>query len=800
LGAGPNKEDPVVHFYETFLAAYDPALREKRGVYYTPEPVVSYIVRSVDHILENDFSLPDRLASRETIEINGEKIPQVLILDPAAGTGTFLHGVVDQIHNIMTVEKDMAGAWDSYVSDHLLPRLFGFELLMAPYAVCHLKLAIQLYELGYTFNSGERLRVYLTNTLQEAFDTGELAMFARAIAKEANEAGKIKSQAPVMVVLGNPPYSGHSANKSEWIADLLRGKENKQTKATENYFMVDGKPLGEKNPKWLNDDYVKFIRFAQWRIEQTGYGILAFISNHGYLDNPTFRGMRQSLMNTFDDIYLLDLHGNAKKKEKAPDGGKDENVFDIQQGVAIGIFVKKNNTAENQPAKVFHADLWGVREVVEHDDNGDEMLTGGKYRALYDSDVDSTEWQTLSPQSPYYFFMPYDTSYLAEYEKGWKVDQIFPVNSIGITSARDKLTIHWTADGIWQTVKNFSSLPREEARENYQLGKDAKDWKVSSAQKDLLKEGLSQDNIVPLLYRPFDIRWTYYTGRSSGFICRPRPKVMRNMLGGPNLGLCTNKQVNNDWLHVLCANSLINDTTVSLLTRERTYLFPMYLYPIAQPKSKSLMDMIEASSGNPNDAERSVNLAQEFNDDFSTRLKLTWLGDGRGDLKKTFGPEDVFHYIYAVMHSPTYRERYAEYLRMDFPRIPLTSNIKLMRALCAHGAELTTLHLMEGSPETFATFPKKGDNKVEKIRFDQAEERVFINEVQYFGNVPQEVWDFHIGGYQVCHKWLKDRKGRVLSFDELAHYQQILAIIDRTMTLMAEIDDVIDQEGGWPIQ
>jgi len=344
FGRSTRREDPVVHFYETFLAAYDPKMREARGVYYTPEPVVSYIVRSVDHILKTDFKLANGLADASKIKIKtpGEKgtteVHKVQILDPATGTGTFLHGVVAHIFESF---KRNRGMWSSYVSEHLLPRLFGFELLMAPYAVAHMKLGLQLAETGYEFETDERLRVYLTNTLEEAHEASRMPLFTQWLAAEANEASRVKQDAPVMVVLGNPPYSGHSANTGLWIANLLRGHDTMTGAATGNYFEVDGQPLGERNPKWLNDDYVKFIRFAQWRIEQTGYGVLAFISNHGYLDNPTFRGMRQSLMQTFDEIYVLNLHGNSKKKERAPDGGKDENVFDIQQGVAVCLMVKR---------------------------------------------------------------------------------------------------------------------------------------------------------------------------------------------------------------------------------------------------------------------------------------------------------------------------------------------------------------------------------------------------------------------------------------------------------------------------
>ena len=407
FGKRTRQEDPVVHFYETFLGAYDPKMREARGVYYTPEPVVSYIVRSVDHLLKTEFGLSDGLADAQKISVKtadgkeAKDVHRVQILDPATGTGTFLHGVID---HIAASFENNRGMWSGYVSGHLLPRLFGFELLMAPYAVAHLKLGLQLAESGYGFDSDERLGVYLTNTLDEASQTEGMTLFAQWVVEEANAASRVKQNAPVMVVLGNPPYSGHSANKGDWINGLLRGLDTQTGKTTGNYFEVDGKPLGERNPKWLNDDYVKFIRFAQWRIEQTGYGILAFISNHGYLDNPTFRGMRQSLMQTFDDIYLLDLHGNSKKKETAADGGKDENVFDIQQGVAIGIFVKRPGGAS--AATVRHADLHGLRDH--------------KYEVLNEADVAATHWTALAPQLPTYLFVPQNMDLLPEYSKGWQ--------------------------------------------------------------------------------------------------------------------------------------------------------------------------------------------------------------------------------------------------------------------------------------------------------------------------------------------------------------------------------------------
>ncbi len=791
FGRRTRQEDPVVHFYETFLAKYDPKLRELRGVYYTPEPVVSYMVRSVDYLLKNDFGLPDGLADDTVLKAyssDGKSSLQthkVQILDPATGTATFLHSIIDLIYESFNGNR---GMWSSYVSEHLLPRLFGFELLMAPYTVAHMKLGIQLAETGYDFRGKERLGVYLTNTLEEEFEVGKM-LFAEWLVEEATAAGNVKYDAPVMVVIGNPPYSYESANTGTWISALIR-----------NYYQIDGHPLEERNPKGLQDDYVKFIRFAQWRIERTGYGILAFITNHGYLDNPTFRGMRQSLMQSFDDIYVLNLHGNSKKKERSPNGTKDENVFDIQQGVAIGIFVKRQKTTStSHKATVYHADLWGPREIYEETPKN-KLLTGGKYYWLSQNDLTTTRWMKLDPQSPFYFFKPQDNTLLTEYEHGLKVTDIFLVNSDGLYTARDALTIHWSREDIWRLITDFIALPSEEARIKYNLGKDSRDWQVALAQKDVRSSGPSKSHLVPILYRPFDIRYTYYTGKSRGFLCMPRPEVMRHMLAGKNVGLITNRQVNADFQHVLCTNTITNDCTVSSETKERSYLFPLYLYP--DPNKKGLFDNVEPATASD---VRRPNLSQSFILDISKKLNMQFIQDGKDDLQQTFGPEDVFEYMYAVFHSPTYRSRYAEFLKIDFPRLPLTSNVDLFRALCKLGDRLVNLHLMEKSGSITTRYPISGNNIVEKVEYTQPADkpedgRVWINKTQYFDNVPPEVWEFHVGGYQVCHKWIKDRKGRTLSFDDIRHYQKIVAALEETITLMGKIDEAIEEHGGWPIE
>lgn len=777
FGRATRQEDPVVHFYETFLAAYDSKMRETRGVYYTPEPVVSYIVRSVDRILKKDFKTSKGLADEAKIKVERPKenrkgmekveVHRVQILDPATGTGTFLHQTISHIHEGF---KGNQGLWSGYVRENLLPRLYGFELLMAPYAVAHMKLGMLLRETKYDFATEERLRVYLTNSLEEAHEMTGLPLFTQWLSKEANRANEIKKDAPVMVVLGNPPYSGHSANRGEWIANLLHGMDGNAATGGD-YFQVDGKPLGEKNPKWLNDDYVKFIRFAQWRIEKTGYGVLAFVTNHGYLDNPTFRGMRQALMRSFDDIYVLDLHGNSKKKEKAPDGGKDENVFDIQQGVAIGLFVKRGKK-QTESARVRHAELFGLRK--------------DKYKVLAETDCANTDWEELKPQSPFYLFVPQNTGLLAEYEKGWKITEALPVNGVGLTTARDSIVINFEKEPILARALAFRDAPESNEEICRKLGIPLKKgWDISRARKLIRAENDLHRHIRPILYRPFDERLIFY---HDSLVWRTVKQIMRHMLAGKNLGLITVRQVAEGiFNHALVSSSII-ESRMTLSNKGIGFLFPLYLYP--EPPE------MFGDSGS-----RRSNLAPEFIADFSAKLKLSFAPDGKGDLKKTFGPEDVFHYAYAVFYSPTYRKRYAEFLKMDFPRLPLTSNTALFRKLCSFGEELTSLHLMEKSPESKVRYPVNGDNAVENVRYAEPAKgllgRVWINAAQYFENVPPEVWEYHVGGYQVCQKWLKDRKGRKLSYDELTHYRGIISALGRTIDIQAEIDQAV---GKWPLR
>lgn len=566
-GKETRTTDPVVHFYETFLAEYNPALRKARGVWYTPEPVVQFIVRALDDILKTEFSLPMGLAdtSKAKVKVNVDQamdrrtktgkaqkeveLHKVQILDPATGTGTFLAEV---IHNIHKNFEGQEGIWSKYVDDHLIPRIHGFEILMASYAMAHLKLDMVLKDTGYKTEAAKRLQVYLTNSLEEAHpDTGTL--FASWLSQEASEANFIKRDMPVMVVLGNPPYSGVSSNMGEWISEMI-----------EDYKYVDGEHFGERK-HWLHDDYVKFIRYAEHYIEKNGKGVIGYINNHSFIDNPTFRGMRWHLLNTFDKIYILDLHGNSLKKETCPDGSPDKNVFDIMAGVSINIFVKTGEKKQGKLGKVYHADLYGAR--------------ADKYKFLSEKNLARVKWKQVKCTEPYYFFMPKDNTGKEEYEKGFKLDELFPVNSVGIVTAKDKLTIGYNKEILKERINKFTDLPTETVLSQMNLGKDSTTWKAKWAQEDL--KDFNENKIVPISYRPFDIRYTYYTGNSGGFICRPMQKVMKHMLAGENVGLmmCKSVKAFDQSQHFFITDKIFESSLVSNKTSEISYGFPLYLYP-----------------------------------------------------------------------------------------------------------------------------------------------------------------------------------------------------------------------------
>ncbi len=728
--------DPIIHFYETFLAEYDPKEREKRGVYYTPEPVVSYIARSLNIILKEYFGKKDGFAS-----------DSVTVLDPAAGTLTFLAETSKLALEEFTSKYGEGGKKD-LIKSHILKNYYAFELMMAPYAVGHLKMSFLLEELGYKLQKDDRFKLYLTNTLEmDELEQTSLPGMA-SLSEESHLAGKVKKEKPILAILGNPPYSYHSENKGEWISKEIKV-----------YYQVDGKPLDEKNPKGLQDDYVKFIRFAQWKIDQVGEGILGFITNHSYLDNPTFRGMRQSLMKSFDEIYLLNLHGNSLKKEKCPDGSKDENVFDIQQGVAIAIFIKKKGLKK----KISHSELWGVWE--------------DKYAWLNKNDLTTTEWEKINPKSEYYLFIPREEGLLLQYQTYPKITDIFPVNSVGVLTTRDNFVIDLDMHSLKRRIMQFrdKKMPDEIIQQTYNL-KDKSFWKLKDARESIIKDAEWEEAITKILYRPFDERWIFY---HDAVVERSRKEVMQHMLQ-KNLGLITNRQVNDEFKHALCSDKITNDCTVSLETRERSYLFPLYLYiDTNKPKKgKSLGNVLMLFEPETPYKIKSPNISEFLLKSLSSIYK------------KEPTPEEIFYYIYAVLYSDVYRTKYAEFLKIDFPRVPFTKDHMLFKKMGEYGEKLVALHLLKSSEFDMpvAKYQGNGNNKIDKLRYENG--KLYINKNQYFENIKPEVWGYHIGGYQVCEKWLKDRKGKTLSLEDIKHYCKVVTALQRTIEIQHLIDKI----------
>ncbi len=724
--------DPIIHFYETFLAEYDPAERERRGVYYTPEPVVSYITRSLQTILKEYFDRTDGFATTS-----------VTVLDPAAGTLTFLAEAAKLAVAEFT-EKYGEGGKQTLIKDHILKNFYAFELMMAPYAVGHLKMSFLLEELGYSLTKEDRFKLYLTNTLEmEELAQSKLPGMS-SLAEESRLAGKVKKETPILVVLGNPPYSGHSTNIGEWISKEIRA-----------YYQVDGKPLGEKNSKWLQDDYVKFIRFAQWKIDQAGEGVLGFITNHSYLDNPTFRGMRQSLMSSFDHVYLLDLHGNSLKKEKCPDGSKDENVFDIQQGVAIGLFIKKAGLKK----KVVHAERWGLREK--------------KYEWLLENDINTTEWKPIKPKSEFYLFVPRDEATLDQYNQYPKITEIFPLNGVGMTTARDEFVIDLDKSRLLNRIRLFknSKYADEELHAFSQINKK-KGWSIRKAWNMLqdISDSELKEFILPVLYRPFDVRWIFY---HDAVVWRTVKKVMRHMMQ-ENEGLLWTRPMSPKYeFSVLASRSITDQCAVGNKSAGAgiSYLGPLYLYNDTDRK-----DLFSATE--------IQHKTQNINPDLFAALSKTY--------GKKPTPEEIFYYTYAVLYSNIYRTQYAQFLRTDFPRVPFTKSQKIFFEMGKYGKQLVDLHLLKSSDldPPVVRFQGKGDNRVEKPRYDEGERRVYINAAQYFEGAEKEIWEYQIGGYHVLEKWLKDRKKRVLSLEEIQHYCRVATALRRTIEAQKDIDRI----------
>lgn len=747
FGRKTKTTDPIIHFYETFLSKYDKSLRKMRGVYYTPQPIVDYIVRAVDYILKSDFKITEGLADKSKITnkiiVQGATKPierefhRVQLLDPATGTGTFLATTINYIYRKF---ENNRGIWPAYVNNDLLPRMHGFEIMMSSYTMAHLKLDLVLRETGYIQdnarindkifrqdnlfdtelatigrnasiqNSTNRVGIYLTNSLEEADPDTQTLWAVQWLSDEAKEANNIKQNVPVMCVLGNPPYSVSSANNNDFAKELI-----------EKYKTG----LNERNIQPLSDDYIKFIALGQHYIEKNGNGILAYISNNSFLDGVIHRQMRKSLMETFDKIYVINLHGNTRLHEAAPDGTKDENVFDIMAGVSVNIFIKTSKS--KKLANVFYRDLYGKRDI--------------KYAFLNERNLQSSEFKLLNPIEPYYFFIEKNFEKPNEYDNGFKVEELFNTNASGLVTQRDNLLIQFEKDTLETLKTDIKNLDSKSCIQKYSIGPDERDWKFEYAKKDIL----SNDSfIVSIGYRPFDTRYTLYTGTTKGIMAYPRHNVMQHMLS-LNCALCLPRTTNHIGAYI---TNLVSDKHY---IGGQTYIFPLYTY---------LND------------EKTPNLNKQIVRNIESKIGQTT-------------PESIFDYIYGILHSPSYREKYREFLKIDFPRIPYPENKENFEHYRKYGEQLRKLHLMSDVPNSNVSFPVGGDCVVDKPIYDNG--HVYINKIQYFDNVPQIAWNFYIGGYQPAQKYLKDRRGRNLSVDEVVHYEKIITVLCETDRIMKEI-------------
>jgi predicted helicase len=798
FGARNPLEDPFTHFYELFLKEYDPSKRVRRGVFYTPRPVVSFIVRSADEILRADFGLEDGLADtatwREMRERNGLRSPKseirvpegvcdsepfVRILDPATGTGTFLVEVIDRIHTTMRAkwarqdksEREIQKLWNEYVPRHLLPRLHGFELMLAPYAVAHMNVGLKLAATGYGFSTPERARVYLTNTLEEPKEFGgRFESTAPALADEARAANGIKRAAPFTVVLGNPPYSHASANLHEDARKIV-----------EPYRFVDGERIRERGAimfeRTIQDDYVKFFaKSCSLMAERTG--VLAFISNSAYTHNPTLRGMRRELLRRFTRLLILDLHGDRKSL----DGG-DQNVFRIRTGVAVSILSRP--PVEIGGVQVRRADISCAR--------------ASKYKFLLENSARSLNWKGVSPAPPFYLFRPFESDDVREeFDKFWSVDEAFNLKSEGVKTNRDHFVVDFTDAPIRERLDTFKGarLSDDSVKEVLGLNDNAA-WKVRDAREECRKT-FDERHFADVAFRPFDTRRLYY---HPSVVFSPRPVLLNHVLNRRNLVLLTVRRIRTSG-HAHFFITKLAAMKEMLSSADNCNVYPLYEYAASESK---------LGSG----AKAVSNLCESFQKKFAAMLGLSNMHDGSGDLVTSVGPEDFLHYIYAVFHSPSYRERYAEFLKIDFPRLPLTSDAALFGKLRALGADLVALHLLEDDYEAASwnasgptgesplanlstRFDGRGGREVAKGYPKYEDGSVYVNPSSRFERVPEEAWDFRVGAHRVCEKWLKERRGRALSVEEVEHYRRVVAAIFETVRLMSEIDHAIEERGGWP--
>ncbi|EOB4244016.1 type ISP restriction/modification enzyme [Campylobacter jejuni] len=737
-------KDPYLHFYETFLASYDPKLREVRGVYYTPAPVVIFIINAVDEVLKQDFNHKKGLS--EALDKN------ITLLDFATGTGTFLLEAFRKA--LEPINKNSV----NYNPKALIDKFCGFEFLIAPYTIAHLKLSQSFKEeFNSPLNDDESFKIALTNTLysksisKEQNDQNTLFTLID-LTKEFKKAQKIKEE-QILIITGNPPYSGASSNKGlyedeikisyglepskanlndeqkKWISSYLKEK-SKQNTSTFKAIYEKHKLENEKNPKWLLDDYVKFIRFAQSKIDFQESGIFAFISNNSFLDNPTFRGMRYSLMQSFDKIYILNLHGDTRKKEKAPDGSKDDNVFDIMQGVSINIFIKQNSKAKN--TKIYYHDLYGKRK--------------DKYEFLYENNLNSIKWTLVKNNEPFYLFLPQNNDLLEEYNKGISVKDIFMLSSVGIVSAKDSILISTNTEKLKQQIHDYYNE-------------------------------FDKKNIKEIAYRPFDTQKIYYDIKK---VERPRIETMEHFLENENIGLMIGRQfsaIGSDIFDIVFCTDKITD--LNFYRRGGEQIFPLYLYPTT--RSKKFL-----KKENPNfNEENFTSKIENFKENFRAFIDELY--------KEKFSPENILGYIYAVLFHKNYREKYLDFLKIDFPKIPFTKDKNTFKNLSKLGLKLINLHLLKNNELDFnvgeALFKdiKNKNFKIQKIKYNKDTKELFINESLYFNEVSLEIYEFKIGGYVVLDKYLKSHKEEDIDHK---HFTLIIQTLNETLKIQDEISKI----------
>ena len=734
--------DPMFHFYEKFLGAYDPAEKKKLGVYYTPQPIVDFIVRAVDECLKEDFGILKGLADYR----KAGDIHRVQILDPATGTGTFLAEIINLIHER---NKNYQGAWQSYVSEHLLDRLFGFEFMMASYAIAHLKIDMVLQQTGYKHPSDDdrRLNIYLTNSLEKR-DKKLKDAFSYALTQESNQANDIKNSKHIMVTIGNPPYSGESQNVG--LGEELVSK----------YKIEPGTATTIPGTKWLNSDEVKFIALAQSLIEKNECGgVVGYINPHTYLDGKTFRGMRYHLLKTFDKIYVINLHGNRNTGETKE--SDDENVFDIQQGVCINIFARNGKKATDELAEVYYYSLYGKKRKE-------------KYEYLDERTLSDVDFVRLEPEAPYYFFVPKDFSESENYEYGFAINELFVKGGVGMCSKRDGIAYQFRKEKILEVVKDFKELTEQEIKQKYNVKKESRDQKVVYAQNNVKSFGIDDKYIKHATYRPFDKRWTYFTNKSKGFIAFPVYDIMKNLALTDNVALVVNSNIKGEAMNRYFVTDSICDLHILETANACAKIFPLYAYSA--------------------DIDGTEKLLLNFNKEVLCRIE--------SGLGESIDPQELFDYIYAILYIPTYRSRFSEFLKIDFPRIPYPKDMAAYHLLAQKGALLRHLHLLDGQDGVQGNVVFEGETSESEYmrvtRIDYSDEKVYINSGQYFNHVPQTAWDFFIGGYQPARKWLQERKDNdvTLSFEDIEYYPRIIHALTETERLMQEIDDIYNNTYG----